>query len=154
MIIDGNLASLNINGSFTMKNKSGEQIFNVKRNKYMPNKLFITNPANNIQYIGELLFNINNEEFVLYEESSEILRIQQITSLSVPKFNIASPFGNYSAKFSVRKQSFSLSDDQNEILTFSGNLSNCTFDIDDNCNIFYVMCVAYGLTMLLNTNNT
>ena len=150
MVIDGNFDSLNINGSFDMKDENGVEVFNVSRNMYMRDKVFISSPSSKIEYLGEIVQNLNNEEFVLYEEDAEILRIKHTSALGVPKFNISSPFGDFTTKFSLRKRSLILSDGGKEVLTFSGNPSDYKLDIDDNCNTFYVMTIAYGITALLN----
>lgn len=151
MIIDGSFDSLNINGSFDMKDENGMQVFNVSRNKYMPNKIYIKSPSSDIEYLGEVIHSLNNEEFALYEEDSEILRIKQTTALGIPKFNITSPFGDFTTKFSLRKRTLVLLDGGKEILTFIGTPQDYRMDIDDNCNTFYVMSIAYGITTLLNS---
>jgi len=150
MIIDGSFDTLNINGSFDMKDENGVKVFNVSRNKYMNDKFFLSNPSGNIEYLGEIVHNVNNEEFVLYEEDSEILRIKQTSALGIPKFDITSPFGDFSAKFSLIKRSLKLSDGATEVLSFEGSPSDYTLNIDDNCNTFYVMSIAYGISALLN----
>jgi|GEM_PF-4017711 len=150
MIIDGSFDTLNINGSFDMKDESGVAVFNVSRSKYMNDKVYITSPSSNIEYLGEVVNNLNYEEFVLYEEDSEILRIKQTNALGVPKFDILSPYGEFTTKFSLRKRSLLLMDGAKQILSFSGTPNDYKLDIDDNCNTFYVMCIAYGITSLLN----
>jgi len=153
MIIDGNLETFNINGSFDMKDENGVAVFNVSRNKYMPDKVFITSPSTKIEYLGEIVHSINKEEFVVYEDDSEILRIKHTSALGIPKIDISSPFGNFTAKIAMRKRNLILSDGVKEVLTFSGTPSNYQLNIDDNCNTFYVMTVAYGITSLLNIDN-
>lgn len=150
MIIDGNFNSLNITGSFDMKNRSGAPVFRVERNKYMSSKIYISSPDKNIEYLGEVMHSKENDEFALYEDDAEILRIKQISSLGVPKFDISSPFGDFSAKYSIMKKTLFLYDGTEEVLTFNGTASNYTMNIDDNCNTFYVMSIAYGITTLLN----
>ncbi|MEX1377887.1 MAG: hypothetical protein AB1Z23_10530 [Eubacteriales bacterium] len=150
MIIDGNLETLNINGSFDMKNENGEEVFNVSRNKYMNDKMYIKSPVCNIEYLGEIIHTMKSEEFVLFEEDSEVLRIKKTSSIGVPKFEIISPFGDFSTKIALIKRSLSLLDGNKEVLSFAGTPSQYQLNIDDNCNTFYVMCIAYGITALLN----
>ena len=151
MVIDGSFDSLNINGSFDMKDENGIEVFNVSRNKYMNDKVFMTSPSKGIEYLGEIVQNINNEEFIVYEDDAEILRIKLTSAIGIPKFKITSLFGDFSTKYSIRKRSLSLLDGTNEVLSFSGNLTDYKMTIDDNCNTFYVMSIAYGITALLNT---
>lgn len=153
MIIDGNLETLNINGSFDMKDSNGVPFFSVSRNKFMPDKVFITSPSTNTEYLGEIVHNINKEEFVVYEDDAEILRIKHTNALGIPKIDISSPFGDFTTKLAIRKRSLVLLDGQKEVLAFSGTPSDYKLNIDDNCNTFYVMTVAYGITSLLNIEN-
>ena len=150
MIIDGSFETFNINGSFDMKSKNGDAVFNVSRNKYMNDKIYIKSPVCNIEYLGEVVHRVNTEEFVMFEEDAEVLRIKKASALGIPKFDIISPFGDFSTKVSIIKRSLSLLDGNKEVLTFSGTSSQYQLNIDDNCNTFYVMCIAYGITALLN----
>lgn len=149
MVIDGNFDSLSINDSFDMKDENGMQVLNVSRNKYIPDKVYIKSPSSDIKYLGEITHSQNSDEFALYKDDSEILRIKQTTALSIPKFDIISPFGDFTTKFSFRKRNLLLLDGGKEILTFIGNPPDYKIDIDDNCNTFYVMSIAYGITTLL-----
>lgn len=150
MIIDGKLETLNINGSFDMKDENGVPVFNASRNKFMQDKVFITSPSNGTEYLGEIVHSINKEEFVVYEDDAEILRIKHTSALGIPKIEISSPFGDFTTKLALRKKNLVLLDGKKEVLSFSGSASDYKLDIDDNCNTFYVMTIAYGITSLLN----
>ncbi len=150
MIIDGNFDTLNINGSFDMKDTTGVPVFNVSRNQYMSGKIFLSSPSTGSEYLGEINHSKNYDEFIMYEDDAEILRIKQTSALGIPKYDVTSPFGDFSTKFSLIKKSLIITDGTKEVLSFTGNPTNYTLDIDDNCNIFYVMCIAYGITTLLN----
>lgn len=150
MIIDGNLETLNINGSFDMKDENGVQVFNVSRNKFMPDKVFISSPSTKTEYLGEIMHSINSEEFIVYEDDSEILHIKHTSALGIPKIEITSPFGDFTTKIAIRKRTLTLLDGGKEVLSFLGTMSDYRMDIDDNCNTFYIMTIAYGITSLLN----
>ena len=150
MIIDGSFDTLNINGSFDMQDTDGVPVFNVSRNQYMSGKIFLSSPSEGTEYLGEVIHSKTTDEFVVYEDDAEILKITQTSPLGIPKYDIMSPFGDFKIKFSLIKKNLVITDGTKEVLSFTGNPTNYKLDIDDNCNIFYVMCIAYGVTTLLN----
>ena len=149
MVIEGSFESLKNNDSFDMIDENGMKVLSVSRNSFLPDKLYIKNSNNGKEYIGQIIHSSNAEEFIFYEDTTQIFHISQKSGLGMPKFEITSQSGEFNTKFSIRKRNLILFDGEKEAATLIGSPPNYKIIIEDVHNTFDVLCIAYAMTILI-----
>lgn len=149
MIIEGSFDSLQVSDSFDLVDENGDKIVNIRCNKFLPDKLYILNPKNNKEYVGQVLHNPDSEEFVFYEESDQLFHVWQKSGLGMPKFEIKSSLSEFSTKFFLRKRNVTIFKGDKEIATLIGSPPNYKIVVDESDNDFIVLCMAFAITVLI-----
>lgn len=149
MVINGSFKTLDNKNAFEIRNINGTRILSIDRNEHLPNKVFIKNPNNGVVCTGTLVHRHNSDEFILLEEETKILHMKQSGGINLPKFDITSTFGNFTTKPIIRNKEIVLLDNDNIVARLKVNMPDYKIEIDDDCNIYYVMCILFSITMLL-----
>lgn len=153
LFFTGKIEDLKIHDVFEMTSDCGVACFNVSRNKYLPNKIFIKNLINDLEYIGEVVHYKEYDKFILLATNScKVVSIRKMNGFGIPRFVINALNTNYIVNFSLKNMYLQVIENEQNILTFTGDMKNYILEIYDDCDCFLAMSLAYGITLLLNDN--
>lgn len=148
LVIKGSFKTIINENSFDILSEDNQVIMHVEKNIHIPNKLVIENPSTGERYAATLNPSDDGEEFILYEGETEIISIRQYDIINLPRFDIESTLGNFKTKPNLRNREITLFDGKDKAAKLKG-MNDYTIEIEDERDVFYTMCVVFGLMTLL-----